>query len=148
MKRIILLFGIFLLFVSPILAQTLQDYVLETRGDTLVVKDDNDYGAPNTLYSLMNADSSAPADRVYLLHNGGIYSLVNNPTSSAKHKTIIMGETQTSLKVSGTATAPPILQGSTYQGGNTTGGINSGGDLLVVKDGHFLVFQGRVKEFK
>lgn len=131
MKRIILLFGIFLLFVSPILAQTLQDYVLETRGDTLVVKDDNDYGAPNTLYSLMNADSSAPADRVYLLHNGGIYSLVNNPTSSATHKTIIMGETQTSLKVSGTATAPPILQGSTFQGGNTTGGINSGGDLLV-----------------
>jgi hypothetical protein len=105
--------------------------VLETRGDTLVVKDDNDYGAPNTLYLLMRADTvNVPPGRVYMLHNGGVYSLVNNPTSSAKQKTIIMGETQTSLKTS-KGDRPPILQGAAYVGGLSTGSINSGSDLLV-----------------
>ena len=36
-------------------------------GDTLVVKDDNEFGGPNTLYLLMHSDSMAPASRVYML---------------------------------------------------------------------------------
>ena len=133
MKKVLLLLTVSLLL--PIASVFSQDhggneYVLQQRGDTLVVKDDIDYGAPNTLYSIMNADSLAPAGRVYLLHNKGIYSLINNPTSSAKQKTIIMGETQTSLKVN-KGDAPPVLQGAVWQGGSTTGGINSGYDLLV-----------------
>ncbi len=131
MKKHLLFFAIILLIpVTSVYTQTLMDYVLETRGDTLVVKDDIDYGAPNTLYLLMKADTNAPAGRVYLLHNKGIYSLVNNPTSSAKQKTIIMGETQSSLKVN-KGDRPPILRGAYGIGFNTTGGINSGYDLLV-----------------
>jgi len=132
MSKFLRVFGMFLvLFLPSVFAQTLQDYVLKQSGDTLVVKDDNDYGSPNTLYSLMNADTvNVPADRVYELHNGGIYSLINSPTSTSKQKTIVMGETQTSLKVNQGA-APPILQGAVYSGGSSTGGINSGFDLLV-----------------
>ena len=107
-------------------------YILKTSGDTLWVKDDGDYNGQNTLYSLMNSDSLSPATRVYMLHNAGVYSLVNNPTSSGKHKTIVMGETKTSLKIN-TGTPPPILQGAVYQGGSSTGGMNvaPGGDLTV-----------------
>ena len=132
MKKVLLLFTVSLLLpIVSVFSQTLSDYVLQTRGDTLVVKDDNDYGAPNTLYSLMQADTvNVPAGRVYLLHNKGIYSLINNPTSSAKQKTIIMGETQTSLKVN-KGDAPPVLQGAVWAGGTSTGGINSGYDLIV-----------------
>jgi len=79
----------------------------------------------------MKADTvNVPAGRVYLLHNKGIYSIINNPTSSAKQKTIVMGETQTSLKLN-QGDPPPILQGAVWQGGTTTGGINSGYDLIV-----------------
>jgi len=105
-------------------------YVLKQGHDTLWVKDDVDYGAQNTLYSLMVSDSMSPADRVYVLHNLGIYSIINNPTGSATHRTVIMGESDSLIKTR-TGDAPPILQGAIVQGGNTTGGINSGGDLLV-----------------
>ena len=130
MRKLLLLLTVCALIpLTSILAQ-IDDYVLEHRGDTLVVKDDYDYNGQNTLYSLMNADVNAPADRVYLLHNGGIYSLVNTPTSSSTQRTIIMGETQTSLKVN-KGDPPPILQGAVYQGGSSTGSVNSGYDLLV-----------------
>jgi len=131
MSKFVLVFGMFiLLFLPSVFAQTLQDYVLETRGDTLVVKDDNDYSGQNTLNSILNADTlNVPAGRVYLLHNKGVYSLVNSPTTSNSRKVIIMGETQTSLKVS-KGDAPPILQGAVYDGGSSTGGITSGFDLL------------------
>jgi len=133
MKKLHVLFTLSLLIpIASVLSQDIgmNPYVLQQRGDTLVVKDDIDYGAPNTLYSLMNADSMAPAGRVYLLHNKGIYSLIDNITSSAKQKTIIMGETQTSLKLN-KGDAPPVLRGAVWQGGSSTGGINSGYDLLV-----------------
>jgi len=132
MRRKLLLFSMFfLLLLTSVFAQTLQDYVKETRGDTLVVKDDFDYGAPDALSLLMNADTNPPAGRVYMLHNNGYYSIVNNPTSSATQKTIIMGESNQSVKTRKDAGAPPILAGAVYEGGTTTGGINSGYDLLV-----------------
>jgi hypothetical protein len=131
MKNAILLFSMLFLIVSLGFAQNAA-YVLKTSGDTLWVKDDADYNGVNTLYSLMNSDSLSPASRVYILHNGGIYSLVNNPVSSGKHKSIVMGETRTSLKLS-TGNPPPILQGAVYQGGSSTGGMNvaPSGNLLV-----------------
>ncbi len=131
MKKLLLLFTVSLLMpMASVFSQTLSDYVLQTRGDTLVVKDDIAYGGTNTLYSLMASDSEAPATRVYELTNGGIYSLVNNPVTSSTYRTIIMGPTQTSLKVSKGA-APPILSGSYATGVNTDGGTNVGKDLLV-----------------
>jgi hypothetical protein len=129
MKSMILLFSMMLLLVLSGFAQDMT-FVLKQSGDSLWVKDDADFNGQNTLYSLMNSDSLAPATRVYVLRNGGVYSIVNNPTGSATHRTIIMGETQTSLK-NNAGNPPPILQGAVYQGGSSTGGINSGGDLLV-----------------
>ena len=122
MKSAILLFTMLLLLVSSAFAQDMT-FVLKQSGDSLWVKDDADFSGQNTLYSLMNSDSLAPASRVYVLHNGGVYSIVNNSTGSANHQTIIMGETNTSLKTS-TGGAPPILQGAVYQGGSSTGGFS------------------------
>jgi hypothetical protein len=132
MSKFVLTFGMFiLLFLPSVFAQTLQDYVLETRGDTLVVKDDNDFGAVNTLYSLLNADTlDVPAGRVYLLHNAGVYTVMNNPTTVNSRKVIIMGETQTSLKIN-KGSFPAILQGGVVGTTTNTFSITSGKDLLL-----------------
>ncbi len=129
MKSAILLFSMLLLLVSWAFAQDMQ-YVHSKSGDTLVVKDDIEFGATNTLYNLMQSDGSAPATRVYELQYNGIYSLVNNPSTSSAYKTIIMGPTQTSLKKS-TGSAPPIISGSFATGVNTSGGITVNKDLLI-----------------
>jgi len=136
MRKLLLLFtvcGLLLLPLTKVLSQSLEDYVLEHRGDTLVVKDDIDFNGQNTLTECMNADTlDVPAGRVYMLHNLGYYSLVNNPTSSATQKTIIMGESNQSLKTNKDVNqGPPVVAGAVYEGGTSTGGISSGSDLLV-----------------
>jgi hypothetical protein len=133
MRRIILFFSMLVLFqISSIYAQTLEDYVLEHRGDTLVVKDDFDMGASNALYNLMLADSmDVPAGRVYMLHKNGYYTLINTPTSAAGRKVIVAGENIGLLKTSKSSSIPPVLCGTTWEGGSSTGGLTSGGDLEV-----------------
>jgi hypothetical protein len=131
MKSILLLFCMVVLFISSAFAQDM-GYVSSQRGDTLVVKDDIEYTHTNTLYNLMQSDSAAPATRVYELKNNGIYSLVNNPSTSSTYKTIIMGQRQTSLKTAGAGTAaPPIISGSFATGVNSGGGITVNKDLLI-----------------
>ena len=103
---------------------------LKTHGDSLWVKDDAAFGGNNTLYNLMESDSNAPATRVYVLLTGGVYSIVNNPTSSTKQQTIVMGESNALLK-NNQGDVPPVLQGAVVSSGNTTGGINTGYDLLL-----------------
>ena len=128
MKSAISLFSMLLLLVSSAFAQDAQ-YVHSQSGDTLVVKDDVEFGSGNTLYLLMKSDSMAPATRVYMLKASGTYSCANNPASSSTHKTIIMGPAQNIKK--GT-TAPPVVCGAYASGGvNTTGGMNDNFDLLV-----------------
>ncbi len=128
MKSAITLFSmLLLLLVSSAVAQDMQ-YVHSQSGDTLVVKDDVEFGSPNTLYLLMKSDSSAPATRVYMLKAAGLYSLGNNPASSKNYKTIIMGPTQ-NLKT-GTI-VPPVVSGELATGVNTQGGMNINKDLLV-----------------
>ncbi len=53
-----LLFIIIILFVSSAFTQDMQ-YVSSQSGDTLVVKDDKEFGGSNTLYLLMASDSLA-----------------------------------------------------------------------------------------
>jgi len=127
MKSVILLFSMLLLVVSSALAQDMQ-YVSSQSGDTLVVKDDVEFGSPNTLYLLMKSDSSAPATRVYFLKSGGIYSCGSSPASSSNYRTIIMGPTQ-NLKT-GTI-VPPVVSGELATGVSTYGGMNINKDLLV-----------------
>ena len=109
MKSLNLLFVIVFLPVWSALAQDMQ-YVSKQSGDSLWVKDDIEFEGINTLRNLMASDSLAPASRVYVLKDGGIYSLMNNPVTSAKHRTIIMGESEASVKTR-QGTAPPIICG-------------------------------------
>lgn len=129
MKSAMLLFSMLLFVVSSAFAQDMQ-YVHSTSGDTLVVKDDNEFGHTNTLYLLMASDSMAPATRVYELQNKGLYSCANPPVTSSKYRTIIMGPTQTSLKVS-QGDEPPIITGDASAANPTFGGMNVGKDLLI-----------------
>ncbi|MFZ0452583.1 MAG: T9SS type A sorting domain-containing protein [Ignavibacteriaceae bacterium] len=129
MKSVKLLFTMVFLLVSSVFAQDMQ-YVSSQSGDTLVVKDDIEFNGTNTLYLLMQSDSMAPASRVYMLQNYGLYSCANNPVTSSDYKTIIMGPTQTSLKVN-QGDAPPIITGDATAANPTFGGMNIGKDLLI-----------------
>ncbi len=129
MKSAILLFSMVFLFALSAFAQDMQ-YVHSTSGDTLVVKDDIEFGHTNTLYLLMASDSLAPASRVYELKSNGVYSCANNPVTSSKYRTIIMGPTQTSLKLS-QGDEPPIISGDASAANPTFGGMNVGKDLLI-----------------
>jgi hypothetical protein len=131
MKSTLLLFSMVLFIVSSVLAQGYDpQYVSSTSGDTLIVKDDNEFGGTNTLYLLMQSDSLAPAGRVYMLQNFGLYSCANNPVTSNTFRTIIMGPTQTSLKVN-KGDAPPIISGDATAANPTYGGMNVAKDLLI-----------------
>ena len=76
MKSTLLLFSMVLFLVFSAFARSYDpQYVSSTSGDTLVVKDDDEFGGTNTLYLLMQSDSLAPASRVYMLQNYGLYSM-------------------------------------------------------------------------
>ncbi len=131
MKSIKLLCSLVVLFVSPAFAQDygMSQFVHSQSGDTLVVKDDIEFGGTNTLSMLMFLDSLAPATRVYFLKSGGIYSNWNNPASSKKYRTIIMGPEQ-NLKTGSPTMQPPIISGAIADP-NATGGMTCNKDLLV-----------------
>lgn len=132
MRKLLLLFAVFVLIpLCSVFSQTLEDYVLEHRGDTLVVKDDFDM-AQNTLYNLLLADSvNVPAGRVYMLHSLGYYSLVNGPTTSSTRKIIIVGEDSRSVKTNQSPDFIPVLTGAIAAGVETRGGTRSALDLEI-----------------
>jgi len=129
MKSVKLLFSVIFLLVSSAFAQDMQ-YVSSQSGDTLVVKDDIEFGSTNTLTLLMASDSLAPAGRVYMLKNNGIYSCDQSPVTSSDHRTIIMGPTQTSLKLS-QGEAPPVISGTNTTDVTSYGGMTINKDLLI-----------------
>lgn len=129
MKSSLLLFTIIFLLSALSFAQDMQ-YVSKQVDDSLWVKDDLEFEGNNTLYLLMASDSLAPASRVYVLKMNGIYSCQNNPVSSPDHRTVIMGESDASVKTSD-GMAPPIICGAVYEGGTSNGGINIAKDLLI-----------------
>jgi hypothetical protein len=135
MRKLFILFILFsLLLLAPVFAQSaIAKYVLATKGDTLVVKDETDYGAPDALTQLLNADTvNVPSGRVYQLHNNGFYSNLTNPTSSTKRKVIVAGESNVSIKTNQNGEeSPPILCGAVYEGITTLAGITCGFDLTV-----------------
>ncbi len=133
MKSTILLFSMALFLVSTVLAQSYDpQYVskVSADGDTLWVKDDIAFNGTNTLTLLMASDSLAPAGRVYMLDNLGLYSCDNNPVTSSKYRTIIMGPTQTSLKTN-KGDAPPIISGTNTTNTTSYGGMTINNDLLI-----------------
>ncbi|HOD60204.1 MAG TPA: hypothetical protein PKH17_05600, partial [Candidatus Syntrophosphaera sp.] len=79
-----------LLISSQVFSQNLNDYIDETRGDTLVIKDFNDLDEQNSLYQVITLDTTnVPAGRVYMLKSNGYYPLVNNPATL--RPTVIVG---------------------------------------------------------
>jgi hypothetical protein len=118
---------------STTYCQTLMDFVIAQRGDTLVIKDYADMGnTPNSLYEALLLDSSnVPAGRVYELQAGGWYPLQNNPSTSAKHSTVIVGSDPTMVVTNrNAASAPPLISG--YAGIiPNVGYIAASGDLTI-----------------
>ena len=147
MRKILVLCSMLLLLqLTSVVAQTMADYILETKGDTLVVKDEFDFGAPDALTQLLAADTlNVPAGRVYQLHANGYYSVINRPTSSATVRAIIAGDNNALIKNS-QSDAIPIITGAVYDGGSSKGGLNSGYDLIVknvnINSGNSAATQG------
>jgi len=133
MRKILVLCSmLFLLQLSSVVAQTMADYILATKGDTLVVKDEFDYGAAGALQLLMAADTlDVPAGRVYQLHANGYYSVISRPTSSATVRAVIAGDNNALIKNNQSTDAIPIITGAVYDGGTSKGGLTSGYDLVV-----------------
>ena len=137
MKRLVLLLTVIaLLPLTSIFSQPDESYILEHRGDTLVVKDDFDFSGVNSLYLLLATDTSnttytVPAGRVYMLHSYGYYSLANGITSANDRKVVIVGEDQSSVKNNQSEAFPPVMSAAIVDGSPQGGGITSGYDLVV-----------------
>jgi hypothetical protein len=132
MKKIFLMIALAVFIsTSTMVAQTLMDYVLAQRGDTLVIKDYADMGnKSNSLYKALVLDTSiVPAGRVYMLKTSGYYPLLNNPTTL--RPTVIVGENSTPLVNNHDAgSAPPLICGSAEFIVNT-GGITAAHNLTI-----------------
>jgi hypothetical protein len=136
MKKTLLLIALVVLIsTSTMYAQILSDYVKQVKGDTLVIKTYDDMGGkPDALYYTLLLDTSnVPAGRVYELQAGGWYPLYNNPSTSAKHSTVIIGSDPTMVvNNKNAASAPPLISGYAVSGRATnTGYITAGGDLTI-----------------
>ena len=133
-RRLVLLAGAVFCMFSIAGAQTFMDYVSSMRGDTAVIKDYSDKGSESsTLASAMSLDTGVPPGRVYMLRKNGYYPLAANPTTPSDRGIVIVGEDFTRLVNNTDAnSAPPVICGSTVQGGNTnTGGINFNSNLTI-----------------
>lgn len=118
-----------LLIAMPVIAQVLDDYVDEVRGDTLVIKDFGDMGfEPSSLINAIELDVSAPAGRVYELKTGGWYPLGRALNSPTDRKVEIRGDDDTPMAMSSNATYPPLVTG--YTDGTTT----QSGDIIVFRN--------------
>lgn len=133
MKKLVIPFFVFLLICfSSINAQVLADYVAETIGDTLVIKDYTDMGGTaSSLLSAIELDTEAPAGRVYKLKQGGWYPLSRGFTTPAERAIVIVGEDNTRLVVSENSDMPPLISGYVDEGTVTAGGMNIASDLTL-----------------
>jgi hypothetical protein len=141
MKKILLLFvSLVLISATTMCAQTLNDYIKQVKGDTLVIKDYYEMNdQANSLYQAMTLDTgNVPAGRVYELKANGYYPLQNNPTTL--RNTVIVGEDNTSIVKNGNAASrPPLICGADWQGGTNTAAINVTHDLTV-KNCNIILF--------
>ncbi len=145
MKKLVLLFAVVsvLIPLRSAFSQTLDDYVKQVKGDTLVIKDYSDMNnQPNSLYWGLVLDTvNVPAGRVYELQAGGVYPLNNVQfqntallpplTSSALHPTVIVGSDPTTVVNNKNAgSSPPLICTDNAAWGFSLG-INAGGDLTI-----------------
>jgi hypothetical protein len=120
MKKTILLIFLFLLCAMHInYAQTFQDYILEMRGDTAVVKDffDMEPDGPNSIINAIANDTEAPEGRVYMFKTNGLYLISQQMVSPANRPIRIVGEDYTPLVNRDNGSIfPPIFAGTADEG--------------------------------
>ena len=129
MRKVFLLLVLLVIFsMSSVFAQSWDDYILEVRGDTVVIKDYVDMGqTASTLSQAIELDPSPPAGRVYELRVNGYYPLASNPTTPADKAVTIAGTDHTRMVVNDSPDSPPVICGFWLN----SGGINFANDLTV-----------------
>ena len=135
MKKLLLLFVVMTILIpfKSSFPQTINDYISEVRGDTLVIKDYSEMNnQPNSLKWVLLLDTNdVPAGRVYLLQAGRFYPNTYSPTSSSKHPTVIVGSDPTMIvNNKNVASSPPLICTDSSAVGPAIG-INAGGDLTI-----------------
>lgn len=142
-KGLLLLSAAILIPLRSALPQTLNDYVKQIKGDTLVIKTYDDMGGkPNSLYWALALDTvNVPTGRVYELQAGGVYPFNNVQwqntalllpfTTSARHPTVIVGSDPTPVVNNKNANSAPPLICTDNAAMGWAFGINAGGDLTI-----------------
>lgn len=134
MRLFLVTMMIMLVALPAAFAQVLDDYVLATRGDTLVIKDFIDMGSqPSSLNQVFALDTAPPAGRVYELKANGYYPMASNPQTPARPVTIVGAMKDQLLKATGDA--QPIICG--YSG--NSGGITFSDDLTIKNCGIYQI---------
>ncbi|MDZ7336782.1 MAG: carbohydrate binding domain-containing protein [candidate division KSB1 bacterium] len=120
MRKILQAFVVIsLVFVPALFAQTLDDYTLEVRGDTLVIKDFIDMGnKPSSINQVFALDTAPPAGRVYELKANGYYPMASNPQTPARPVVIVGAIKEKVVKATGDAL--PIICGYSGNSGAIT----------------------------
>ena len=120
--------------ITSVQAQTIDDYITATRGDTLVVKDftamDN---VANALGDLVEIDTLAPDTRVYELVDNGIYFHTRVISVTDGRPLNIAGETNTPHVMNDSDTVyPPTIIGTQVGDANRNGGfIGYSSDTII-----------------
>lgn len=117
----ILCFAVF----NTVQAQDFDDYIEETRGDTVVVSDFVDMGnQANSLAEAIELDEDPPEGRVYELKAGGFYWLTTQISTPEDRPLDITGSESARVVQSGDDDPmPPIIGGTTVDGVPVDGGF-------------------------
>ncbi len=121
-------------------AQSFDDYILETRGDTVVVKDLTDMaGVADALFNAIELDNNAPAGRVYEMKRGGLYWVTKDLVTPADRAITIAGAGNIPMATGDDPLGPPILSGTTDEGGEANNGdIIQFQNDVTLKNGIFM----------
>ena len=140
MKKAFLLFTMMTILIpfksalSQIIGNIGDDYILQVKGDTLVIKDYFDMGnEPNSLYKVMSLDTTnVPEGRVYELKANGYYPNWQVPISPKNHRTVIVGEDPRILMNNKDASSsPPLICAIPMNFDPDSYGMKVNGDLTI-----------------
>ncbi|MCA1803055.1 MAG: T9SS type A sorting domain-containing protein [Rhodothermaceae bacterium] len=109
--------------VNPAIAQSFEDFITETRGDTVVVIDAVESGLNNTLHDAIELDANPPEGRVYELAANGIYWFTRSLQTPEDRPLVIAGPDYTRLVQRDSELEPPNIHGTTVDGSATTSGF-------------------------
>ncbi|MDI6401448.1 T9SS type A sorting domain-containing protein [Balneolaceae bacterium ANBcel3] len=135
------------IYLIPTDARSFEDYIEETRGDTVVVNDYHDMGqVPNSLWDAIELDEDVPEGRVYELKYGGEYWFTRQLRTPQDRPLVITGNDQSRLVQHDGGLTPPIIAHTDVEGGPGLYGINFRNHVtlknLMVTVGSDANFQG------